>query len=96
MEELRKLTFEEHNQLALLLEMTRLYNMQAQQKFYSTKKDKEKSRERKIEKLIDELKNLLDDQVVQQYNKSEHDKGQKLIEVYYSRSKEAQEKLKVL
>jgi len=88
MNKLRKLSIEEHKQLALLLEMTRLFNMYEVDK-YSTKVAKAKSRETKIMKLIDELKNLLDDQVVMQYARTEKDTGDKLIKIYYGKSEEA-------
>ena len=92
MNKLRKLSIEEHTQLALLLEMTRLYNMYEVDK-YSTKGAKAKSKETKIMKLIDELKNLLDDQVVMQYARTEKDTGDKLIKIYYGKSEEAKKSL---
>jgi len=88
----RKLTLEEHNQFAVLLEMTRLYNMQfsSSKEVYSTKAKMAKSPEKKITKIIDELKSLLDDQVISQYQSNSE---KELTKVYYSRSSEAEENL---
>ena len=88
----KKLTIEEHKQLGLLLEMTRLYNMDALHS-YKTKVKQNKSRENRIMKMIDKLKNELDDQVVEQYNTVKFDIYNKLIHIYYGRNNEAEKKL---
>jgi len=85
----RKLTIKEHNQLGLLLEMTRLYNMISMDS-YKTKAKQNKSLENRIVKMVDKLKNELDNQVVKQYHESKFDTKQELISIYYSKSKEAE------
>lgn len=94
--DLRKLTLDEHKQLALLLELTRIYNMRTSidKSKYKTKKQQQQSYEKKIMDLIDKLKDQLDGQVYEQYSKDFSGKERELYNIYYGRSKEAEEQLK--